>query len=84
MNHCEGLGGVGVIELKRIRPTRIMRISSEREDLPTREASPSQRIFFDIGVGPFNQKIRTISDPGVIETYVVRYKIKEEIYPSLL
>jgi hypothetical protein len=60
-----------------------MWIPPEREDLSTRKASPSQRIFFDIGVGSCNEKIRTIGDPGMIEAYVIRYKVQEEFEPTL-
>jgi hypothetical protein len=70
--------------LQRVGPTRKVGISTERVHITVREACPTPRVLFKVLLGAFDEKVGTLGNPWMIESYVVRDEIEEEIEPPLL
>ena len=86
MNHCEGLGGVGVIELKRIRPAREVRVAAVGKDpFATLTLDPSV-ILRSVGkvlFRPLNEIVGMFFDPGMAEPYMIGHEVQHQLETTL-
>jgi hypothetical protein len=74
---------IEVVELKGVGPSGIVGVSAERGDGAVRQPRPAVWRVSKISLGSLEEKIRTLCGESVVESDVVRHKIKEKLHASL-